>query len=211
MKANDRLGLALIVAAPSGAGKSTLTSRLLQEFPRIGFSVSCTTRKPRPGEVDGRDYSFLEPDAFKERIGQGYFAEWAEVHGNFYGTPKKAVLDMLAKGRDVLFDVDVQGAKALKPGLGLGCTVFILPPSLAELHARLTGRGSDSPEVIARRLANARGEIEQADWFDHLVVNDRLDEAYDELRAIYLAERSRAALHPGLAAAVLASGNVAGG
>ena len=198
MKASKRLGLALVITAPSGAGKSTLIKRLLAEFPEAGFSISCTTRAPRPGDRAGVDYEFLSVEEFKARIGQGHFAEWAEVYGNYYGTQKQAVLDMLADGRDVLFDIDVQGAKALKANLGLGNTVFILPPSRQELEKRLTGRGSDSPETIARRLAVAKSEVEQAGWFNHVVVNDDLDTAYDELRAVYLAQRSNPALHPGL-------------
>lgn len=198
MKPNDRLGLALIVSAPSGAGKSTLIQGLREEFPGIGYSISCTTRAPRGGERHGVDYLFLDQERFKELIGQGHFAEWALVHGNYYGTPKQAVLDLLAQGRDVLFDIDVQGAKALKQNLGLGRTVFVLPPSRGELLKRLRGRGTDSEETIARRMANAREEIAQAGWFEHVVVNDTLERALDELRAVYLAARSDPALHPGL-------------
>jgi len=198
MKPNDRLGLALIVSAPSGAGKSTLIRGLREEFPGIGYSISCTTRAPRGGERHGVDYLFLDQERFKELIGQGHFAEWALVHGNYYGTPKQAVLDLLAQGRDVLFDIDVQGARALKRNLGQGRTVFVLPPSREELLKRLRGRGTDSEETIARRMANAREEIAQAGWFEHVVVNDTLERALDELRAVYLAARSDPALHPGL-------------
>lgn len=203
MKPSKRLGLALVITAPSGAGKSTLIKRLLAEFPEAGFSISCTTRAPRPGDRPGIDYEFLSVEEFKARIAKGHFAEWAEVYGNYYGTQKQAVLDMLAAGRDVLFDIDVQGAKALKANLGFGNTVFILPPSRQELERRLTGRGSDSPETIARRLGVARSEVEQAGWFNHIVVNDNLDTAYDELRAVYLAQRSHPELHPGLVESVV--------
>lgn len=203
MTRNNRLGLALIVTAPSGTGKSTLIKRLLAEFPSIGFSISATTRAPRPGERDGVDYHFVTIETFKHKIAQGDFAEWAEVHGNFYGTPLQAVRDMLAQGRDVLFDIDVQGAKALKANLKLGRTVFLLPPSRQSLVDRLTGRGSDLPETIAKRIANARSEIAQAAWFDHIIVNDDLDQACDELRAVYLAERSTPGLHPGLVEGIL--------
>ncbi len=203
MTKNSRLGLALIITAPSGTGKSTLIKRLLAEFASIGFSISVTTRAPRPGEKDGVDYHFVSVEAFKVMLGQGHFAEWAEVHGNFYGTPLAAVRDLLAQGRDVLFDIDVQGAKALKASLGLGRTVFLLPPSRQALVDRLGGRGSDSQETIAKRISNARGEIAQAQWFDHLIVNDDLDQACDELRAVYLAERSTPVLHPGLVEDVL--------
>lgn len=205
MTRNDRLGLALIVTAPSGTGKSTLIKRLLAEFPRLGFSVSCTTRQPRPGEQDGKDYVFLGVERFKTLIGQGHFAEWAQVHGNYYGTPRQAVLNMLAGGRDVIFDIDVQGAKTLRENLGIGRTVFILPPSRQALESRLAGRGSDSAETIARRLANAKGEIEQAGWFDHVILNEDVDKAGDELRAVYLASLAAPALHPGLVESILAS------
>jgi len=203
--ASERLGLALIVSAPSGTGKSTLIRRLLAEFPGLGFSVSCTTREPRPGECDGEDYIFLKEEQFKSLIAQNHFAEWAMVHGNYYGTPKQAVFDALAKGRDIIFDIDVQGAKALHVNLGIGRTVFILPPSRRALEARLTGRGSDSPETIVKRLANAKGEIEQAGWFDHIIVNGDVTAASDELRAVYLAERATPALYPGLVESILAS------
>ena len=203
--ASERLGLALIISAPSGTGKSTLIKRLLAEFPALGFSVSCTTRAPRPGEKDGEDYIFLKEEQFKELISQNHFAEWAVVHGNYYGTPKQTVLDAMAKGRDIIFDIDVQGAKALRANLGIGRTVFILPPSRQALKERLTGRGTDPPQTIARRLANARGEIEQADWFDHIIVNSDVAAAADELRAVYLAERATPALYPGLVSSLLAS------
>ncbi len=205
MKPSERLGLALIITAPSGAGKSTLIKRLLAEFPRVGFSVSCTTRSPRPGERDGVDYDFLTVEDFKARMEKGHFAEWAEVHGNYYGTQKQAVFDMLGRGRDVIFDIDVQGARNLKANLGLGRTLFILPPSRAELERRLSGRGADSPETIARRIENAKREIEQAEWFDHMLVNDDLEKAYDNLRAVYLAESARPDLHPGLVGSILAT------
>ncbi|WP_243311160.1 guanylate kinase [Fundidesulfovibrio agrisoli] len=200
---SGRQGLALIVSAPSGAGKSTLIGRLRAEFPGVGYSISCTTRAPRGTERDGVDYHFIDAALFKERIAQGYFAEWAEVHGNYYGTPRQQVLDLLAKGRDVLFDIDVQGAKQLRANLNLGCTVFILPPTREELTRRLTGRGTDTPEVIAKRLSNASREIAQAPWFQYLVVNDDLDAAYDELRAVYLAARCAPELRPGLVEGLL--------
>lgn len=198
-----RTGLALIVSAPSGAGKSTLIGRLRAEFPGVGYSISCTTRPPRGAEQDGADYHFIGVELFRQRIEEGYFAEWAEVHGNYYGTPKQQVLDDLAAGRDVLFDIDVQGARQLRENLNLGVTVFILPPSRAELLKRLTGRGTDTQEVIARRLANASREISQAGWFQHLIVNDSLDVAYDELRAVYLAARLNPALRPDLVEGLL--------
>lgn len=189
----QRPGIALVLCAPSGAGKTTLSRRLLDDFPAFAFSVSCTTRDPRPGEVDGRDYAFLSKESFITLREAGHFAEWAEVHGNFYGTPLAATLETLASGRDLLFDIDVQGAKQLKETLPQAYFVFILPPSKAVLERRLRGRGSESEESVAKRMANAGREIAQAVWFDALVINDSLDEAYADLVAAYRA----ATLSPG--------------
>ena len=148
----NRLGIALVISAPSGTGKTTLIKRLRKEFPTFGYSVSCTTRAPRDGEVDGRDYHFLSRERFVELRDQGHFAEWAEVHGNFYGTPLPPVREMLAKGQDILFDIDVQGAAQLRKNMPDARFLFILPPSVEELERRLRGRGLDSEEVILRRL-----------------------------------------------------------
>ncbi len=176
----NRLGIALVISAPSGTGKTTLIKRLRKEFPTFGYSVSCTTRAPRDGEVDGRDYHFLSRERFVELRDQGHFAEWAEVHGNFYGTPLPPVREMLAKGQDL----------------------FILPPSVEELERRLRGRGLDSEEVILRRLANARAEMQEAPHYDALIVNDDLDTAYDHLRAAYLAATLAPRCRPGLVEAL---------
>ena len=182
-----RNGIVLVVCAPSGAGKTTLVKRLLDEFPHFGYSVSCTTRAPRPGEEDGKDYHFLTETRFLALRDEGYFAEWATVHGNYYGTPLTPTLEMLHKGRDVIFDVDVQGAAQLRLTMPQGIYVFILPPSLAVLEERLRSRGSENEDSIQRRLNNAAYELRQAHWFDSWVVNDHLDTAYDHLRAAYLA------------------------
>ena len=200
-----RQGIALVLSAPSGAGKTTLVRRLRAEFPAIGYSVSCTTRAPRAGEVDGRDYTFLSRPDFERRRAAGEFAEWAEVHGNLYGTPLAPVEAMLAQGRDALFDIDVQGAAQLKLNLEAATFVFILPPSLEELERRLRLRGQDDEEVIERRLANARRELREAAWYDALVVNDDLDGAYDRLRAAYLAATLAPARNPRLVDALLAT------
>jgi guanylate kinase len=186
-------GMMLVISAPSGTGKSTLIRRLTAEFAAFVFSVSCTTRAPRPGEIDGREYHFLTRVEFEARRAQGFFAEWAEVHGNLYGTPRQATADLLSAGRDVIFDIDVQGARQLKASMGQGCYVFVFPPSREALERRLTGRGTDSAEVVARRLAAAQGEIEDSHWFDHWIVNEDLQLAYDQLRAVYLAEKTRPA------------------
>lgn len=195
---SSRKGVVLVACAPSGAGKTTLLARLRAEFPALRYSVSCTTRAPRNGERDGVDYHFLDRGEFIRRREAGYFAEWAEVHGNLYGTPLQAVRDNLDAGNDVLFDIDVQGAAQLRQNLGLGLYVFILPPSLAVLEARLRGRASDADEAVARRLKNAPGEIARAAEFDCWVVNDDLDTAYDQFRAAYLAETLKPACRPGL-------------
>ncbi len=192
-----RLGTALVISAPSGAGKTTLVKKLLAEFPGFGYSLSCTTRAPRQGEADGRDYHFVSRADFDAMRADGGFAEWAEVHGNCYGTPLKPLQDLFAAGRDVLLDVDVQGAAQLRNTLPDVALVFILPPSMAELERRLRHRGSDSEEVITRRLANARGEIACARWFDTVIVNDSLERAYDQLRGCYLAATCRTALNRG--------------
>ena len=188
-----RQGIALVLSAPSGAGKTTLVQRLLRAFPLLGYSVSCTTRQPRQGEVDGKDYIFISREEFEQRRAEGYFAEWAEVHGNFYGTPLAPVKEKLRLGQDLIFDIDVQGAAQLKLSLEEAAFAFILPPSLHELENRLRGRGQDDEPTIARRLVNAQSEILQARWYDSVIVNDNLDLAYDCLRAVYVT----ASLAPG--------------
>ena len=183
-----RSGLCLVVCAPSGGGKTTLLRRLRAEFPGLRFSVSCTTRAPREGEVHGQEYYFLSEADFIARRNAGEFAEWAEVHGKLYGTPLPWVKEELAAGYDLLFDIDVQGAAQLKAHLNKDAVfVFIAPPSLKELEKRLRGRGTDDDETIARRLHNAAKEIAEAPWFDAIVENNDLDEAYDLFRAVYLA------------------------
>ena len=182
-----RNGVVLVVCAPSGAGKTTLVRKLTEEFPQLGYSVSCTTRAPRPGETDGTDYHFLSREDFEHRRAQGHFAEWAEVHGNLYGTPLAPTLEMLRQGRDVIFDIDVQGAAQLRLTMPDSLNVFILPPSMQTLEARLRGRGSDDEAAVARRMENAVREIREAHWFDAWIVNDALDAAYDQFRAAYLA------------------------
>lgn len=198
----SRAGLPLIICAPSGAGKTTLTGRLRQEFP-LHFSVSCTTRPPRSGEVDGQDYYFLDRENFIAQRRRGLFAEWAEVHGNFYGTPLQPLRERLAQGEDMLFDIDVQGAAQLALTLPEARFVFIFPPSLAELEARLRKRGADTEDSILLRLANAQNEIRQSHWFNAWIINDDLDKAYDELRAFYLSSTLGPTLRPGVIHTIL--------
>ncbi len=202
-QATLRFGVPLIICAPSGTGKTTLVQRLRQEFPNFAYSVSCTPRAPRGQKVDGKDYHFLSVEEFLRRRDAGAFAEWANVHGNYYGTPLGPVLDTLKAGRDLLFDIDVQGAAQLHLSLPRGVYVFLLPPSMSELERRLRGRGTDEEASIARRLANADAEIRQAHWFDAWIVNDDLDAAYDHLRAVYLAATLNPAHRPALALSIL--------
>ena len=191
-------GLALVISAPSGAGKSTLVQRLLQAYPRFTFSVSCTTRAPRQGEKDGREYHFLSRERFEELIREGYFAEWAEVHGNLYGTPLESVEAILGRGGHMVFDIDVQGARQLRTTLSSGVFVFILPPSVEELEKRLTGRGSDADGAIAHRLEAARLELQEAPGFDYWIVNDDLEGAFHRLSCVYIAETCRSERNPEL-------------
>lgn len=184
----SRIGTALVMCAPSGTGKTTLVKRLLEKYDRLSFSVSCTTRAPRQGEIDGRDYFFVDRATFMSRIeDEFYFAEWAEVHGNYYGTPLQETRDILASGRDLLFDVDVQGARQLKQTLPEACFVFVLPPARAELERRLRDRKTDSEADIILRLLNSSNEIREADWFDFWVINDNMQEAVEDLCAVYRA------------------------
>jgi len=198
------LGQAFIICAPSGTGKSTLIKRLLAEFPSFAFSVSCTTRSPRPGEVHGRDYHFTSRAEFEKLRDAGHFAEWAEVHGNLYGTPLPQAKAMLDSGRDIVFDIDVQGALQLKQSIPGGCFVFLLPPSRQTLVERLSRRDTDNAEAIARRLANARQEISQAGRFQYLIVNDDLERAYGQLRAVVVAQKLAPERNPGLVESILA-------
>jgi guanylate kinase len=186
-------GLLLVVSSPSGAGKTTLCNRLRQEFPRLGFSVSYTTRQPRPGETEGVEYHFVSPSRFQEMASADEFAEYAMVHGNMYGTAARQVSTALEQGRDLLFDIDFQGGRQLRNRFREEVVlVFILPPSLRELERRLRRRATDADEVIAQRLKVARSELAHYDEYDYLIVNDDFDKAYDALRAVYVA-----ALHRG--------------
>ena len=178
-----------VVAAPSGAGKTTLVKRLLQNESEVRLSISYTTRLPRPGEENGREYHFVDVETFRRMIDQGDFLEWAEVHGNFYGTSKTWITNQMAVGSDVLLEIDWQGAQQVRAVFPEAIGVFILPPSLEELERRLTGRGTDSREVIARRLAAAQAEMRHVGEFDYAIINDDLERALDDLRSILRASR----------------------
>lgn len=196
-----RRGLLFILSSPSGAGKSTISRRLLAAEPELSFSVSATTRPPRPGEVDGREYHFRSREEFTGMVDRGEMLEHAEVFGNFYGTPRVPVEDAIAAGRDVIFDVDWQGAQQIanSPLRDAVVSVFILPPSIAALEARLKGRAQDSDEVIAGRMKKSRDEISHWAEYGYVLVNEDLDECAAEVAAILKAERLRRDRRTGLA------------
>jgi len=185
-----RRGLLLVLSSPSGAGKTTLARRLLAADHRLLLSVSVTTRKPRPGEVDGKDYRFIDAAEFERMKGAGEMLEWAEVHDNSYATPKAPVLAALKAGTDVLFDIDWQGARQLRAAMaGDVASVFILPPDGKTLERRLKSRAQDSDEVVARRLAAAAAEIGHWDEYDYVIINADLEESFARLTAVLAAER----------------------
>lgn len=185
------IGNLFIVAAPSGAGKTTLVSLLLENDPQIRVSISHTTRAPRPGEENGREYHFIDVPAFLEKVQHGEFLEWAEVHGNYYGTSKKWIESEMSSGRDVLLEIDWQGAQQVRKSFPKAIGIFVLPPSMDVLKTRLSGRGTDSAEVIARRIAAAHDEMRHVDEFDYVIINDGLQQAAGDLQAIVRAARLR--------------------
>lgn len=186
-----RQGILFIISAPSGAGKTTLASRLFQEAPDLRPSISYTTRAPRKGEVNGRDYHFVNEEQFVQMRNAGAFAEWASVHEFCYGTPRAPVDDAIKQGRDLLLDIDVQGATQLKTTYPEAVSLFVLPPSWHELERRLRGRGTDTEAVITRRLHRAREEAREFSAYDYWIVNDNLERAVSLLHAILTAERAR--------------------
>jgi guanylate kinase len=184
-------GSLFIVAAPSGAGKSTLVNALLAKEPGIKLSISTTTRAPRPGEVDGREYFFTTADDFVARAERGEFLEWAEVHGNYYGTSRLTVEQEMRTGTDILLEIDWQGARQVRKQFPDAAGIFILPPSIAALEERLHKRGTDEPHIITRRLLAAGGEMAHAPEFEYTVVNEEFNVALAELQAIVKATRCR--------------------
>lgn len=196
----DRKGLLLILSSPSGAGKSTLTRMLMDWDPTIRFSISATTRKPRPGEEDGREYYFRSRDQFESMVAANEMLEHAEVFGNFYGTPKGPVETAMREGRDTVFDIDWQGGQQIRTS-SLGrdvVSIFVLPPSIAELDRRLRSRAQDSDEVIAGRMAKSRDEISHWAEYDYVLVNTDLAATFAQLQTILQAERLRRDRQPGL-------------
>lgn len=195
-----RRGLLLILSSPSGAGKSTLSRKLMAWDQDLSFSVSATTRSPRTGEVDGREYYFKTRAAFQAMVKDGQMLEHAEVFGNFYGSPRGPVEDAMTQGRDTLFDIDWQGGQQIKQAMrGDVVSIFILPPSIAELESRLRGRAQDSEQVIAQRMAKSQAEISHWMEYDYVIVNRDLDTAFGELVTILQAERLRRDRQPHLA------------
>ena len=187
----QREGFLYIISAPSGTGKTTLLKRVMDYFPEMRFSVSYTTRPPRPGERDGEDYHFVSPKRFDQMVKGGEFVEWAEVLGNRYGTALDTIRESRPQGIDLILDIDSRGARQIKEHLKGGVFIFILPPSVESLRDRLKARRADQQEMIQLRVSRATDEIQQATWYDYIIVNDKLEEAVEQLRSIIIAERCR--------------------
>ena len=183
-------GLLMVVSAPSGAGKTSVCRRVMELCPEIHFSVSVTTRPPRLGEQEGRDYHFVSVEQFRGMIDRGEFVEWVENYGNYYGTSQKTMDAFLERGDDLLLDIEPRGAGAIRKRFPQAVFVFILPPSIDELRRRLAKRG-ENEEVLKRRLDASLSEIKEASWYDYIIVNEKLDEAVERFRAVYLAEKCR--------------------
>jgi guanylate kinase len=198
-------GILFVISSPSGGGKGTLIRRILTHMPRLGYSVSWTTRAPRKGEVNGRDYHFVTTEEFDAARERGEFLEWAIVHRHLYATSLKVVERELAAGRDIVLEIDVQGAATVRRTGIEAVSIFILPPSFEILRRRLVGRQSENPENLAVRLRNSRGEVEHYREFDYLVLNDDVERAATQLAAIVYAERARRARQERLAERVLAT------
>jgi guanylate kinase len=201
----SHLGNVFVLSAPSGTGKSTLAKRLVNQVADLNFSVSFTTRRPRPGEVDGRDYFFVDDATFDSMVAQDGFVEWVQVYERRYGTGKAWIQEKLASGMDILLDIESQGARNVHRAIPDAVMVFLLPPSSAELAARLRGRGDESDEQVRIRLDYARHELAQFEGYDYLVVNDTVEQAYRKLESIVIATRCRRERMGGTARRILDS------
>ncbi len=191
MNTSTRSGFPIILSAPSGGGKTTLSREIIKLHPEIHYSISVTSRPPRECEVDGQDYHFVAVAEFERMLERDEFAEWAMVHDNYYGTPKRQIESRIDRGTDVIMDIDTAGARSIKKLYPQSAAIFVLPPSLDELARRLRGRATDSEEVIKKRLNRARLELKEIGDFDYVIVNDRFEDAVAQVRAIIEAERCR--------------------
>ena len=191
MNHTDTQGLLIVISAPSGAGKTTICKGLLNEFPDLRFSVSCTTRPPRKDEKDGEDYHFISIKDFKDRIDKGEFAEWEEIYDQFYGTSKKDIEGLFQRGYDVILDIDTKGAGNVKARYPEGVFVFIMPPSVEILKERLKKRGSETDDIIKMRFDRAMEEIRENEWYDYVIFNDIISGSVDLMRSVYIAEKNR--------------------
>ncbi len=184
-------GMLIVLSGPSGTGKGTVCKALLNKHPEISLSISCTTREPRVGEIHGTHYFFTKMEEFEDRIGKGEFLEYANVFSNYYGTPKSFVDEMLASGKDVLLEIDVQGALQVKENSPEGVYIFLIPPSMAELEKRIRSRGTETEEKIRQRLGKAGAEMDLMDKYDYVIVNDKVDKVVSRIESIMDAERHR--------------------
>jgi len=184
-------GIFIVVSAPSGAGKSSLCQRLMQVYPEIKFSVSYTSRPPRPSEVNGKDYHFISHKEFKDRIDQGEFVEWVENYGHLYGSSRNVMKEFIQDGRDLLLDIEPRGDKKIKQEFKGGIYVFVLPPSRSELLKRLEKRGHETDEVIQKRFREAENELKEISWYDYVIFNEDLETAVNQLTSIYIAEKCK--------------------
>ncbi len=203
-----RQGILIVLSGPSGTGKGTICKELLAQNTNLHYSISATTRQPRPGEVNGVNYWFIAPDEFRTMVEQNELLEWAEVYGNCYGTPRRWVNDMLRSGQDVVLEIDTKGAMQIKQQFPEGVFVFIIPPSLKELADRIMKRGTDSPAVIAKRLGCVQEEIGFAPQYDYAVVNDEVTAATAKIAAIILAEKCRIDRNTDLIEAISKRGSI---